>query len=117
MFLANTHYEIAQWHTKYAYALLGSLFFAIPSIVLISVSKVSISRLAVLIAYFAYATVLLETTAATLHQWIFTGEYPPKHREVYHDKDTCPDGKRIKNEHRESGTGGKKHCLECDKVS
>jgi hypothetical protein len=44
-------------------------------------------------------------------------EYPPKHREVYHDKDTCPDGKRIKLEHREGGTGNKKHCLECPKVS
>jgi hypothetical protein len=44
-------------------------------------------------------------------------EYPPKHREVYHDKDTCPDGKRIKSEHRLAGTGNKKHCLECDKVS
>jgi hypothetical protein len=32
-------------------------------------------------------------------------EYPPKHREVYHDKDTCPDGKRIKPEHRLAGTG------------
>ena len=20
-------------------------------------------------------------------------EYPPEHREVYHDQDTCPDGK------------------------
>ena len=37
------------------------------------------------------------------------------HREVYHDTDACPDGKRIKSEHRETGTGGKKHCLECDK--
>jgi hypothetical protein len=36
---------------------------------------------------------------------------------VYHDKDTCPDGKRIKPEHRITGDGGKKHCLECDKVS
>jgi hypothetical protein len=44
-------------------------------------------------------------------------EYPPKHREVYHDKDTCPDGKRIKDEHRERGTGNKKHCSECYKVS
>jgi hypothetical protein len=44
-------------------------------------------------------------------------EYPPKHREVYHDKDTCPDGKRIKPEHRKAGRGtNKKHCLECDKV-
>jgi hypothetical protein len=44
-------------------------------------------------------------------------EYPPRHREVYHDKDTCPDGKQIQAKHKESGTGGKKHCLECDKVS
>lgn len=44
-------------------------------------------------------------------------EYPPQHREVYHDKDTCPDGKRIKPEHREAGTGNKKHCLECYKVN
>lgn len=44
-------------------------------------------------------------------------EYPPSHREVYHDKDTCPDGRRIKREHRENGTGNKKHCLECPKVS
>jgi hypothetical protein len=44
-------------------------------------------------------------------------EYPPKHREVYHDKDTCPDGKRIQQKHIEHGTGGKKHCEECYKVS
>ena len=44
-------------------------------------------------------------------------EYPPKHREVYHDKDTCPDGRRIKPEHKEQGTGNKKHCFECDKVN
>lgn len=44
-------------------------------------------------------------------------EYPPKHREVYHDKDTCPDGKQIKAVHRVDGTGAKKHCLVCDTVS
>jgi Mn-dependent DtxR family transcriptional regulator len=44
-------------------------------------------------------------------------EYAPKHREVYHDKDTCPDGKKIQSKHRVEGTGNKKHCLECDKVS
>ena len=44
-------------------------------------------------------------------------EYPPEHRNVYHDKDTCPDGKRIKPEHREKGMGGKAHCKECFKVS
>lgn len=45
-----------------------------------------------------------------------TPEYGAKHHEVYHDDDECPDGKRIKPQHRESGTGGKKHCLECEKL-
>lgn len=44
-------------------------------------------------------------------------EYPPKHREVYHDKNTCPDGNKIEQKHRKTGTGGKKHCLECNKVT
>ncbi len=44
-------------------------------------------------------------------------EYPPKHREVYHDKDTCPDGRKIEQKNRKTGTGGKKHCLECSKVT
>jgi hypothetical protein len=44
-------------------------------------------------------------------------EYPEAEREVYHDKDTCPDGKRIKSWHRENGTGGKRKCKECPKVS
>jgi hypothetical protein len=43
-------------------------------------------------------------------------EYPPKHRNVYHDHDDCPDGKRIKSWHRESGTGGKQRCDECIKL-
>ncbi len=42
-------------------------------------------------------------------------EYPPN-REVYHDKDTCPEGKKIKPEHRRSGKGGKKHCSVCPTV-
>jgi hypothetical protein len=44
-------------------------------------------------------------------------EYPPKHREVYHYKDTCPSGKLIKPEHRMEGTDNKKRCLECTKVN
>jgi hypothetical protein len=43
-------------------------------------------------------------------------EYPPEHREVYHDKDTCPYGRRIKPEHRERGTGDKLHCSQCEKI-
>jgi hypothetical protein len=43
-------------------------------------------------------------------------EYPPKHREIYHDNDTCPDGKKIQAKHKKDGTGGKKPCLECAKV-
>jgi hypothetical protein len=40
-------------------------------------------------------------------------EYPPEHRQVYHDRDDCPDGRKIKPQHRESGTGGKPKCKEC----
>jgi len=44
-------------------------------------------------------------------------EYPPTHREVYHDTDTCPDGKKIQSKHRVAGTGNKKHCSQCAKSS
>ena len=40
-------------------------------------------------------------------------EEPPEHRQVYHDRDDCKDGKRIQPKHRESGTGGKQRCKEC----
>ena len=42
-----------------------------------------------------------------------SSESPPKHREVYHDHDDCHDGKAIKREHKESGTGGKPRCKVC----
>jgi Mn-dependent DtxR family transcriptional regulator len=40
-------------------------------------------------------------------------EYLPRHREVYHNHDDCPDGKRILEKHRKRGTGGKKQCSVC----
>lgn len=43
-------------------------------------------------------------------------EYEPKHRNVYHDHDDCPDGKRILSKHRESGTGSRPRCDECKKL-
>jgi hypothetical protein len=43
-------------------------------------------------------------------------EYPPKHRNVYHDHDDCPDGKKIESKHRKSGTGNKPRCDECIKL-
>lgn len=45
-----------------------------------------------------------------------SAEYPPKHREVYHDHNDCPDGKRIQQKHREPGNGGKPRCDECKKL-
>src|SRR5207245_8208142 len=42
-------------------------------------------------------------------------EEPPRHREVYHDHNDCPDGKRIMSKHLEQGTGGKPRCKECIK--
>jgi len=43
-------------------------------------------------------------------------EYPPEHRNVHHDHDDCPDGKRILPQHRVSGTGEKPRCKECIKL-
>jgi len=43
-------------------------------------------------------------------------EYPPEHRNVYHDHDDCHDGKAIKPEHRKSGDGGKQRCKVCIKL-
>ena len=40
-------------------------------------------------------------------------EYPPEHRSVYHNNNDCENGKRIKPEHRESGTGNKRLCKHC----
>jgi hypothetical protein len=42
-----------------------------------------------------------------------TPEYPPQHREVYHDHDDCHDGKAIKPQHRKAGTGNKPRCKVC----
>lgn len=43
-------------------------------------------------------------------------EYPPSHREVYHDHDNCQTGKQIKPQHKEQGTGGKLRCKDCIKL-
>jgi hypothetical protein len=44
-----------------------------------------------------------------------TIERPPE-RNVHHDHDNCPDGKRILPQHRVNGTGGKPRCKECIKL-
>jgi hypothetical protein len=43
-------------------------------------------------------------------------EEPPEHRNVYHDHDDCPDGKRILHRHRVDGTAGRPRCKECIKL-
>ncbi len=43
-------------------------------------------------------------------------EYPPTHRNVYHDHDNCQFGKTILAKDRQSGTGGKERCKECIKL-
>ena len=40
-------------------------------------------------------------------------EYPPRHRNVYHDHDDCPTGREIKREHRVAGTGNRPRCDDC----
>jgi len=43
-------------------------------------------------------------------------EYPPSHRNVYHDQSECQYGKEIKAEHRVSGTGGRPRCKRCEEL-
>ncbi|WOH80490.1 hypothetical protein RX327_32700 [Bradyrhizobium sp. BEA-2-5] len=40
-------------------------------------------------------------------------EYPPAHRNVYHDHDNCPAGKKIKQAHRKAGSAGRPRCDDC----
>ena len=40
-------------------------------------------------------------------------EYPPKQRNVYHDHDDCPDGRRILAQHKVAGSAGRARCDEC----
>ena len=42
-------------------------------------------------------------------------ERPPE-RDVYHDHDNCPDGKRIRPEHKAPGDAGRPRCKECVKL-
>jgi hypothetical protein len=43
-------------------------------------------------------------------------EYPPTHRNVYHNHDDCQYGKNIKHQHKVQGTGNKPLCSECSKL-
>ena len=44
-------------------------------------------------------------------------EYPEQVREVYHDKDTYPEGKKINPQHRRIGTNNKRLCKICPTVT
>ncbi len=44
-------------------------------------------------------------------------EYPPTHRNVYHDNSLCDHGKTIKQEHRIAGPGGRPRCARCNTLA
>jgi hypothetical protein len=44
-------------------------------------------------------------------------EYPPTHRNVYHDNSLCDHGKTIKQEHRVPGTAGRPRCDRCSTLA
>jgi hypothetical protein len=44
-------------------------------------------------------------------------EYPPTHRNVYHDHDDCQYGKESKPEHRVDGEGDQPRCEACEKLA
>jgi hypothetical protein len=41
-------------------------------------------------------------------------EYPPTHRDVFHDQSDCGYGKDIKPEDRVAGEGGRPRCHRCE---
>jgi len=43
-------------------------------------------------------------------------EYPPSHRNVYHDHNDCKYGKEIKSQHRKDGAGNRPRCDECKRL-
>ena len=43
-------------------------------------------------------------------------EYPPSHREVYHDQTNCQYGKEIKKDDREGGKDGRPRCSKCEEL-
>ena len=55
-----------------------------------------------------------ETTMADAAYHTNSPEY--SHRYVYHNHNNCPDGKRIKPEHRKPGDAGRPLCDECKKL-
>ena len=45
---------------------------------------------------------------------------PPFHAadsDVYHDNDQCTEGNNIESQNRRSGTGGKRKCDHCQRLS
>ena len=46
----------------------------------------------------------------------FSLKAPPQAWVVYHDDDSCPDGKEIPPRHREPGTGLRTLCERCRKI-
>jgi hypothetical protein len=57
------------------------------------------------------------TMVKGMHYHTNSREYPPELQSVHHDHDECPDGKRIKLEHKTWGDGGKPRCKECIRLS
>jgi hypothetical protein len=42
--------------------------------------------------------------------------YPKDDTLVYHDRDDCPNAKRIEKHHRLEGDGGQPRCKECERL-
>jgi hypothetical protein len=53
---------------------------------------------------------------AKVYPYHTTSQEDPPQRNVYHDHDNCPDGKRILAKNRERGTDNRPRCDECIKL-
>src|ERR1043166_451949 len=70
-----------EWHSRYLYFTLGTVFFALPSGILGAHSPKSLKGALPAISYFFYVTCIFECVAIYASYWTFAGAYalPPLH--------------------------------------
>jgi hypothetical protein len=79
LILASGGKHLFVWEGPYTYLILGTVFFALPTLIFLWHFPQFLRRALSLVAYFFALTFFFEITATFLNQWVFTGVYflPP----------------------------------------
>ncbi len=73
--LATGRSEIFVFNGKYTYLILASIFFLFPALLFMVKLPKYLKFFLPISGYFLYLTILFETTATYLNQWVFAGQY------------------------------------------